>query len=109
MKYREFKNLGIKVSAFGLGCMRFPMKETNGENVVDESVSTPVIRHLIDSGVNYIDTAYVYSEFKNEIAVGHALRDGYRERVYLATKLSTWCCETAEDMEKILNTQLERL
>ncbi len=109
MKYRTLPNLGIKVSAFGLGCMRFPMTEINGENVVDESVSTPVIRHLIDSGVNYIDTAYVYAEQKNETAVGHALRDGYRDKVYLATKLPHWCCETAEDMEKILNTQLERL
>ncbi len=109
MKYRELKKLGIKVSAFGLGCMRFPMTTVNGEKVVDESVSTPVIRHLIDNGVNYIDTAYVYSEYKNEMAVGHALRDGYREKVYLATKLPHWCCNSAEDMYTIFDKQLESL
>lgn len=109
MKYREMKKIGIKVSAFGLGCMRFPMTKNDGEEVVDESVSTPVIRHLIDRGVNYIDTAYVYSGYKNETAVGHALRDGYRERVYLASKLPHWCCKSKEDMYKILDTQLERL
>ena len=110
MQYRKFGKLGIEVSAFGVGCMRFPMiKLEDGTDAVDESVSTPVIRHAIDNGVNYIDTAYVYSNQKNETAVGHALRDGYREKVYLATKLPTWMCNTREDMDKYLDEQLARL
>ena len=44
MKYRELKNLGIKVSAFGIGCMRFPMIKQDDKNIVDESVSTTEIR-----------------------------------------------------------------
>ncbi|MGN1347235.1 MAG: aldo/keto reductase [Eubacteriales bacterium] len=110
MKYRKMGKLGIEVSAFGVGCMRFPMiKNEKGENVVDESVSTPVIRHAIDSGVNYVDTAYVYSEQKNETALAHALRDGYRDKVYVATKLPTWACNTREDMDRLLNEQLANL
>lgn len=110
MNYRKFGKLGIEVSAFGVGCMRFPMtKNEKGEEIVDEAISTPVIRHAIDCGVNYIDTAYVYSGKRNEEAVGHALRDGYRDRVYLATKLPIWMCESREDMDKYLDEQLANL
>jgi len=109
MKMRTMGKLGISVSAFGVGCMRFPMTTVDGVEVVDESVSTPAIRYAIDHGVNYMDTAYVYSGQKNEMALGHALRDGYREKVYIATKLPAWKCEKAEDMERILNEQLEQL
>ena len=88
MQYRRLEKLGIEVSAFGMGCMRFPMKDDGqGGREVDESISTPIIRHAIDNGLNYVDTAYVYSDRKNEKAVAHALRDGYREKVYLATKI----------------------
>ena len=111
MQYRKIEKLGIEVSAFGVGCMRFPMKKLeDGTDVVDESISTPAIRHAVDSGVNYIDTAYVYSGGrKNEIAVGHALRDGYREKVYIATKLPTWPVKTKDDMWRILDESLEDL
>ena len=111
MQYRRIEKLGIEVSAFGVGCMRFPMKKLeDGTDVVDESISTPAIRHAIDCGVNYIDTAYVYSGGrKNEIALGHALRDGYREKVYIATKLPTWPVQTKDDMWRILGESLEDL
>ena len=111
MKYRKIERLGIEVSAFGVGCMRLPMKKLeDGTDVVDEEISTPIIRHAIDSGVNYVDTAYVYSGGKkNEIALGHALRDGYREKVYVATKLPTWPIQTYEDMERILDESRENL
>ncbi len=106
---RKIKKLGIEVSAFGVGCMRFPMTTVDGVEVVDESISTPAIRYAIDNGVNYMDTAYVYSNQKNETALGHALRDGYREKVYVATKLPTWACNTREDMDRILDESLSRL
>lgn len=109
MKMRRIEKLGIEVSAFGVGCMRFPMTTVDGVEVVDESISTPAIRYAIDNGVNYMDTAYVYSNQKNETALGHALRDGYREKVYVATKLPTWACNNREDMDRILDESLSRL
>lgn len=111
MQTRYFEKLGLSFSTFGIGFMRFPYNKTDdGREVIDESISTPVIRHAIDSGVNYVDTAYVYSGGRmNEIALGHALKDGYRERVYVATKLPSWSCETREDMDRILSESLEDL
>ena len=79
MNMRKIEKLGIELSGFGLGCMRFPMtKDENGKDVVNESISTEIIRTAIDGGVNYIDTAYVYSNGLNEEYVGKALLDGYR-------------------------------
>ncbi len=111
MKYRKLSKLGISLSAFGMGCMRFPMiKQEDGTEIVDESVSTPVIRHAIDSGVNYFDTAYVYSGgCKNEIALGHALLDGYREKVYIATKLPPNRMGSTEEMNSTLQESLDNL
>ncbi len=110
MKYRKFGKAGIECSAFGVGCMRFDMiTDENGNKFVDETKSTPIIRHAIECGVNYFDTAYVYSGGKNECALGHALRDGYRDRVYIATKLPTWKVETREDMDRFLDEQLANL
>ncbi len=109
MQMRKIEKLGITVSALGYGCMRFPMKTTDEGEFVDESISTPSIRYAIDHGVNYIDTAYVYSGQKNEMAVAHALRDGYRDKVYLATKLPTWACNVPEDMDRLLDEQCRNL
>jgi len=110
MKYRKISKLGIEVSSFGLGCMRFPMTtDASGAEIVDETISTPIIRHAIECGVNYFDTAYTYSNGRNEEALGHALRDGYRDKVYVATKLPAWVCNDPSDMERVLNEQLTRL
>lgn len=109
MQMRKMEKLGITTSALGYGCMRFPMIQMPEGYVVDESISTPSIRYAIDHGVNYIDTAYVYTGQKNEMAVAHALRDGYRDKVYLATKLPTWECKKPEDMERLLDEQLRNL
>lgn len=110
IKYRKINKLGIELSAFGLGCMRFPMiKDENGNEIVDEKISTDIIRTCIDGGVNYIDTAYIYSGGLNEKYVGLALKDGYREKVYLATKLCTWQCEKSEDMKAQFEEQCRRL
>ena len=51
MKLRNFGKLGIQGSAFGLGCMRFPMKEVDGKKVVDEENAINIIRTAIDGGV----------------------------------------------------------
>ena len=93
MKMRSFGKLGIQGSAFGLGCMRFPMVEKDGKKVVDEENAIRIIRTAIDGGVTYLDTAYVYLGQQSEVVVGKALQDGYREKVTIATKLPTWLVE----------------
>ncbi len=109
MKYRHFDKLGIDVSVFGLGCMRLPMIEKDGKKIVDRKISDRIIREAIEGGVNYFDTAYVYSEQDNEAALAHALRGGLREKVYIATKLPIFKCESSEDFERMFCEQLERL
>jgi predicted aldo/keto reductase-like oxidoreductase len=68
-----------------------------------------MLRYAIDSGINYIDTAYPYHGGMSEIVIGNALENGRREKVYLATKLPSWLITSREDMDHYLNEQLERL
>ena len=73
----------------------------------DPAKSTSIIRSGIDQGINYVDTAYVYPG--SEKAVGEALKDGYRERVHLVSKLPVFLTRKTEDFDKYLATSLERL
>lgn len=105
MRYRKLGKTNEEVSILGFGCMRFPQIEGK----IDEKESTKMIRHAVDNGVNYIDTAYIYHDGESEAFVGRALSEGYRDKVKLATKLPTWLVKSREDMDKYLKEQLERL
>ncbi len=106
MEYRTFKKTGEPVSLLGVGTMRLPLLES-GE--IDEPQAIAMIRKAIDSGVNYVDTAYMYHDGKSEIITGRALKDGYREKVLLADKMPAWYAKGPEEVAAIFEEQLRRL
>ncbi len=108
MKYRRFGRLKWEVSALGFGAMRLPINDGDASKI-DEPEAIKMIRYAIDHGVNYLDTAYPYHRGKSEALVAKALREGYRERTKLATKMPTWLIKSYEDMDKYLAEQLQRL
>ena len=108
MKYRNFGKLGIQGSAFGLGCMRFN-GAASGDSIIDEKKAIGLIRRAIDGGVTYLDTAYVYLDRTSEIVVGKALRDGYRDKVTIATKMPAERVHNRAEMEALLEEELTKL
>lgn len=83
MKYRKLGNTGLIVSEVGLGTMQFG----KGMNVgnLDQKATTEMLRFALDQGINFIDTADVYSQGESEKQVGEAIKD-VREDIVLATK-----------------------
>lgn len=106
MKYRKMGSLGWEVSALGFGAMRLPV-DKQFKIVEDEAIK--MIRYAIDNGVNYVDTAYPYHMGESEVLVGKALKDGYREKIYLTTKCPIWFVKNREDFDIYLNEQIERM
>src|SRR5256714_13578176 len=82
MKYRAFGRTGVKVSRLCLGAMMFGAW---GNPDHDESIA--IIHRALDAGINFIDTADVYSRGESEEIVGRALAGGKRDNVILATKV----------------------
>lgn len=108
MKYRKFGKTDFDASILGMGCMRLPVLGDNNADI-NEPEAIKMIRYAIDNGVNYVDTAYPYHSGQSELLVAKALKDGYREKVKLATKFPTWLLTAPSDFDKYLNEQLSRL
>jgi aryl-alcohol dehydrogenase-like predicted oxidoreductase len=81
MEYRQLGNAGARVSVVGLGANRF------GSPDVPQTEVDRIIGAALDSGVNFIDTANVYSEGRSEETLGHALKGGL-DKVVIATKFN---------------------
>lgn len=110
MQKVPFGKLGFEVSRLGFGMMRLPtMENDQGEHVIDRDQAIKMVRTAIDHGVSYVDTAYGYHGGESEIVTGLALKDGYREKVKLVTKLPTWHVTEAKDMDRLLDEQLKKL
>jgi aryl-alcohol dehydrogenase-like predicted oxidoreductase len=89
MQYVKFGHTGLEVSPLCLGCMTFG-DATRGNHswTLDEEKSRPLIRQALDAGINFFDTANVYSDGTSEEIVGRALKDfTRREDVVIATKV----------------------
>ena len=106
MLYRKMSKNNDELSILGFGCMRLPVKE---DWQIDEERVVSQIRHAIDRGVNYVDTAWPYHAGESENVLGRALTDGYREKVKIATKLPSWLIKDRKDMDTYLNAQLKKL
>ena len=109
MEYRPLGRSSVKVSALCLGCMNFGHR-------TDEAESVRIIHAAIDSGINFLDTANVYSRGVSETIVGKALAGGKRDDVFLATKGSSRMGDGPNDMGsnryhimKQVDDSLERL
>jgi predicted aldo/keto reductase-like oxidoreductase len=78
--YRTLGKTGEKVSMMGLGGYHIGMQK-------DEKESIQIIRSAVDNGINFLDNCWDYNGGESEVRMGKALRDGYRKRVFLMTKL----------------------
>ena len=113
MQYRTMPNSDEKLSILGFGCMRLPApkgRKTTMISSIDNERAANQIRYAIDQGVNYLDTAYMYHRGASESFLGdYVLKDGYREKVNIATKLPCVSINKKESIEEIFNKQLRNL
>ena len=105
MQYRTDPKTNNRISALGLGCMRFPATVPGRP---DARAAETIIARAVERGINYLYTAYLYPG--NEACVGAALeRLGLRDKVFLATKLPHGSCKRPEDFDRFFTEQLRRL
>lgn len=81
MLYRELGSTKQRVSAIGLGGWHIGVK------YVDEELGIRIVRTAIDRGITFMDNSWDYNDGVSEIRMGKALRDGYRDKVFLMTKI----------------------
>ena len=110
MKYRTNPKNGDNLSILGFGCMRFAGNSLSKSFMgkPDAQKSEDLIMSAIGKGVNYFDTAYVYSG--SEEILGKTLtKYNLRKKVYIATKMPLIMCKSKSDLDKYFKRQLERL
>ena len=100
MIYRTLGSTGEKVSVIGLGGGHIGWPD------LDEQLSIKIIRTAIDRGINFMDNCWDYNDGISESRMGKALRDGYRNRVFLMTKIDG---RTGEEATRQLDESLRRL
>src|SRR5207253_2235853 len=99
MPYRILGRTGEKVSAIGLGGYHIGDPK-------DEQEAIRIIRSAIDGGINFMDNCWDYHNGGSETRMGKALRDGYREKVFLMTKIDG---RTKSSAARQINESLQRL
>lgn len=105
MEKRRWYDKNIETSLLGFGAMRL----TTIDGEIDEEKGFKLFDMAFENGVNYFDTAYPYTNRKNETFVGKALKRYPRDKFYLATKLSLNSFETKEEAMNSVDMQLKAL
>src|SRR4028119_2461558 len=100
MVYRTLGSTGERVSAIGLGGWHIGLKN------VDEQLGIRIVRTAIDRGITFMDNSWDYNNGKSEIRMGKALREGYRDKVFLMTKIDG---RSKKEAAKQLDESLKRL
>src|SRR5256884_5950663 len=100
MPMRTLGRTGVLVSLVGLGGWHI------GFNYIDEQLSVRIVRTAIDNGVNFMDNCWDYNDGVSESRMGKALRDGYRQQVFLMTKIDG---RTKNAAAKQIDESLRRL
>src|SRR5229473_2445547 len=100
MPYRTLGRTGARVSAIGLGGWHI------GLNTISDALSMQIVRAAIDRGINFFDNSCYYNDGASETRMGKALRDGYRQKVFLMTKIDG---RSKSEAARQLDQSLERL
>jgi len=98
--YRTLGRTGERVSAIGLGGWHLGFEQ------LDEKMSIRIIREAIDGGINFLDNSWDYNDGESERRMGSALRNGYREKAFLMTKIDG---RSKEEATRQLEDSLRRL
>jgi aryl-alcohol dehydrogenase-like predicted oxidoreductase len=100
MSYRTLGATGEKVSAIGMGGWHLGLPK------VDEQLSLRMVRTAMDRGINFLDNSWDYNDGVSETRMGKALKDGYRRKAFLMTKIDG---RTKKEAAKQLDESLRRL
>ncbi len=100
MTYRTLGRTGERVSSVGVGGWHLALPH------VDEPLALRIVREAVDRGINFMDNCWDYNDGESERRMGKALRDGYRDRVFLMTKIDG---RTKREAARQLDESLTRL
>jgi len=98
--YRQLGSTGEQVSAIGVGGWHLALPK------VDEPTAIRIVRSALDEGINFLDNSWDYNDGASEIRVGKALRDGYREKAFVMTKIDG---RSKKEAARQLDESLQRL
>jgi len=99
MKYRDLGQTGERVSMVGVGGFHLSKPD-------DPQLAIRIVRAALDSGINFLDNSWDYAEGESERRMGNALRDGYRDKAFLMTKIDA---RSAKGATRQLEESLQRL
>src|SRR4051812_21279593 len=100
MLYRVLGRTGARVSAIGLGGWHIGFASQS------DALGERIVRTAIDHGITFLDNSWDYNDGRSEIRMGQALRDGYRDKVFLMTKVDG---RSRSEATKQLDESLRRL